>query len=117
MDPRHVEMLTHRLLCYFGSMGSPRSQVFTLRAINLQVMMNVYSASERDGLGAALAGLVASGALLQVSATDYELTDDGMLRVRAVKPVSRSPRRRGGSSTAALLGALSHRPAPEAVTK
>jgi hypothetical protein len=87
MDREHaLQELTHRLLTYFGTVGAPRFHLFTLSEINLQVMMNSYAAKERDLLAIALAGLVADRDLLAMSPTSYNLTDQGMLRVRLLRP-------------------------------
>jgi DNA-binding transcriptional regulator PaaX len=80
-----LEDLTRRLLSYFGAVADPRHHRFTLSDINLQVMMNSYAAKERDLLSTALANLVSQGCLEAASATSYELTDEGMRRVRIVR--------------------------------
>ena len=80
-----LQDLTRRLLSYFGTVGDPRHHRFTLSEINLQVTMNLYAAKERDLLAIALADLVSQGCLLAASPTSYDLTDEGMLRVRSAK--------------------------------
>jgi hypothetical protein len=84
IDP-FLEDLTRRLLCYFGSVGNPRHHRFTLSDINLQVTMNSYAAKERDFIVIALADLVSQGHLVAASPNGYDLTDEGMRRVRSVK--------------------------------
>jgi len=80
-----LEDLTCRLLRYFASVGDPSRHHFTVSDINLQVMMNAYAAKERDLLAIALAQLVNEGSLLRASLTSYDLTDQGMHRVRSVR--------------------------------
>lgn len=77
-----LDRLTRSLLNYFGAVGAPRQHVFTLRDINMQVMMNTYEAGERALLGVALARLVEAGDLLEISPTSYRLTGTGLRRVR-----------------------------------
>jgi hypothetical protein len=67
---------------YFVALGAPRGHVFTLRDINLQVMMNVFAPQERALLDVVLAGLVADGELSRTPEPGYVLTDEGLERVR-----------------------------------
>ena len=80
-----LQVLTRRLLNYFGTVADPRHHRFTLSDINLQVMMNSYAAKERDLLATVLAELVSQGYLVLASPTSYELTDEGMVHVRSVR--------------------------------
>jgi hypothetical protein len=66
---------------YFAAVGAPRGHVFTLRDINLQVMMNVYAPQERALLDVVLAGLVADGELSRTPEPGYVLTEEGLKRV------------------------------------
>ena len=77
-----LENLTRNLMNYFVALGPLRGHVFTLRDINLQVMMNVFAPKERAMLDVVLARLVAEGDLSPVSEPGYVLTDQGLDRVR-----------------------------------
>ena len=77
-----LENLTRNLMNYFVALNAPRGHVFTLRDINLQVMMNVYAPQERALLDVVLAGLVADGELSRTPDPGYVLTDEGLNRVR-----------------------------------
>jgi hypothetical protein len=77
-----LENLTRNLMNYFVALGASRGHVFTLRDINLQVMMNVYAPQERALLDVVLAGLVADGELSRTPEPGYVLTDAGRDRVR-----------------------------------
>ena len=77
-----LENLTRNLMNYFAALGASQGHVFTLRDINLQVMMNVFAPDERALLDVVLARLVAEGDLRRVSEPGYVLTDQGLNRVR-----------------------------------
>ena len=77
-----IENLTRNLMNYFVALGASQGHVFTLRDINLQVMMNVFAPKERALLDVVLARLVAEGDLSPVSEPGYVLTDQGLDRVR-----------------------------------
>jgi len=77
-----IENLTRNLMNYFVALGALQGHVFTLRDINLQVMMNVFAPNERALLDVVLARLVAEGDLRRVSEPGYVLTDQGLNRVR-----------------------------------
>ena len=77
-----LESLTSNLMNYFAALGAQQGHVFTLRDINLQVMMNVFAPDERALLDVVLARLVAEGDLSRVSEPGYVLTDQGLNRVR-----------------------------------
>jgi hypothetical protein len=87
-DAQLLERLTRRLLEYFAAIGAGPGHVFELRDINHQVMMNVFAASERDMLEAALDALVADGMLLRLSATGCSLTEQGVERVNSLRSTS-----------------------------
>jgi len=80
-----LENLTRNLMNYFAALGASQGHVFTLRDINLQVMMNVFAPKERALLDVALARLVAEGDLNRVSEPGYVLTDQGLNRVRLLR--------------------------------
>jgi hypothetical protein len=69
---------------YFA-LGAQRGHVFTLRDINLQVMMNVFAPKERALLDVVLASLVAEGELSRASEPGYVLTEQGLERVRRLR--------------------------------
>ena len=70
---------------YFASVGSTAGRTFGIRDFNAHVMMNAYSAQERDGLQPALEALIAAGTLSRVSATEFCLTAEGRRLVAAKK--------------------------------
>lgn len=72
-----------RLMHYFASVGSTAGRTFGIRDFNTQVMMNAYSAEDREGLQPALDALIGTGVLFRVSATDYGLTPHGARLVHA----------------------------------
>jgi hypothetical protein len=80
-----LENLTRNLMNYFVALGARQGHVFTLRDINLQVMMNVFAPGERELLDVALAGLVADGDLRRASEPGYVLTDQGLNRVKLLR--------------------------------
>src|SRR4051812_37249245 len=55
--------IQHRLMHYFASVGSTAGRTFGIRDFNAHVMMNAYSAHDRDGLQPALDALIAAGTL------------------------------------------------------
>ncbi len=80
-----LENLTRNLMNYFVALGAQQGHVFTLRDINLQVMMNVFAPEERALLDVVLAGLVADGDLSRTFEPGYVLTEQGLDRVRTLR--------------------------------
>jgi hypothetical protein len=80
-----TQTLEQGLMLYLASVGSTAGRTFGIRDFNSQVMMNAYSALERDGLQPALAALVERGILRQVSTTDYCVTAEGVRLMQAGK--------------------------------
>ena len=74
--------IQHGLMHYFASVGSTAGRIFGIRDFNTQVMMDAYTAEERDRLQPALEALIAAGILCRVSPTDYSLTAEGVRLVR-----------------------------------
>jgi len=88
-----VDNLTRNLTNYFVALGAQQGHVFTLRDINLQVMMNVFAPEERALLDVVLAGLVADGDLSRTPEPGYVLTEQGLNRVRNMRwPVAQDKR-------------------------
>ena len=79
---RHLENLTRNLVNYFSAVGARRGHVFTMRDLNLQVMMNTFAPEERALLDVVLTSFVHDGSLRRLSETSYALTDEGLRRVR-----------------------------------
>jgi hypothetical protein len=77
--------IRQRLLHYLAAVGPTVGRIFGIRDFNAQVMMNAFSAQDRDGLQPALDGLVAEGILSRVSTTDYCLTASGTRLVQGKK--------------------------------
>ena len=77
--------IRQRLLNYLAAVGPTVGRIFGIRDFNAQVMMNSYSAHDRDGLQPALDALVAEGILSRVSATDYCVTASGTRLVQGKK--------------------------------
>jgi hypothetical protein len=80
-----VEKVTNDLMNYFAALGAAAGHNFSIRDFHSQVMMNTFAAEERAGLDLALAQLVETGVLRQASPTEYVLTPQGLLRVRAIR--------------------------------
>ena len=88
-----MDNLTRNLTNYFVALGAQQGHVFTLRDINLQVMMNVFAPEERALLDVVLAGLVADGDLSRTPEPGYVLTEQGLNRVRNMRwPVAQDKR-------------------------
>jgi hypothetical protein len=96
------------LLQYFGAIGASPGHRFTLRDFNQQVMMNVFTPEEREGLDLALREFIEAQILEQVSETEYVLAPQGLSLVielrRARLPSGRlkgheKPRRRRPTSS------------------
>jgi hypothetical protein len=78
IDPMNAIPDTQQaLLRYLAGVGPTVGRIFGIRDFNAMVMMNAFSASDRDGLRPALDALVERGILSAVSATEYSVTPRG----------------------------------------
>jgi hypothetical protein len=80
--------IEQRLLHYLGAVGPTVGRIFGIRDFNAQVMMNAYSASDREGLQPALDALVEAGILSRVSITEFCVTARGTRLIRDRKQSS-----------------------------
>jgi hypothetical protein len=77
--------VTQDLMNYFAAIGAAEGHRFSMRDFHSQVMMNVYAPDERAVLDLALGELVDTAVLRQASPTEYVLTPEGLLSVRAIR--------------------------------
>ncbi len=76
--------IQQELVGYIAAVA-PTRRDFTISDFNSQVMMNAYSAEDRDLLQPALAALLEAGILVATSPTAYSLTPLGVRQVGIMK--------------------------------
>ena len=80
-----IETMKSRILTYFGTIASPAHGSLTIRDFNAQLMSNMFNATDRDALAAALDELVASGLLTERAPKTYGLTARGVVAASEAK--------------------------------